>query len=132
MTCLRALPLIALLGCQQYPEIEDYGGVCVTAEQDGNKHFLVVVAGSQDCASDHKGASFECSISIDGDVAHIETVFRDGKDPNDACADQLETACQIEVEPGQYTLEFADEDVFGLDVPSDEEICLAGGLGETG
>ena len=62
---------------------------------------------------------------MDGDVAHIETLFQDGKDPNDACADQLKTTCQIEVEPGKYMIEFAGEDLYGLDVPSDEELCLA-------
>jgi hypothetical protein len=135
MTCFRALPLIALLlGCQQYPEIEDYGGLCVRAEQGGDKHLLVVLADSHDCASDHEGATFECSISIDGSHAHVETVFQDGKDPNDACAQSLQTMCQVEVEPGTYTIEFAGDDTQMITVPSDEVVCLAGGAleAETG
>ena len=103
------LTLLALLvGCTN-PEEIDYGAVCVTAEQSGDQHRLVVEASSRDCASDHKGASFECTISADGNTAHIETVFQDGKDPNAACFGPLLTTCEVEVEPGTYTLEFADE-----------------------
>lgn len=122
-------PITLLAAC--YPEQSDYGGVCVTAEQDGDKHVLVVTADSLDCASDHKGASFECSISVDGSLAHVETTFIDGKDPNDACANSLVTTCEIEVEPGNYTIEFAAEDK-SLEVPSDEVVCLGGAGGETG
>lgn len=121
---------VVLLAC--YPEHGDYGGVCVTAEQDGDKHVLVVTADSLDCASDHKGASFECSISVDGSAAHVETTFKDGKDPNDACANSLIATCEIAVEPGTYTIEFADEDK-SLAVPSDSVVCLGGAAhdGET-
>ncbi|HLT39104.1 MAG TPA: hypothetical protein VK034_22625 [Enhygromyxa sp.] len=121
---LTLLPFV--VGCQQYPEIADYGVVCVTAEQSGDQHRLVVDANSSDCASDHEGASFECSISTDGLVAHIETVFQDGKDPNDACAEPLETTCEIEVEPGSYTLEFAGEQ-YQLEVPGAGRVCIPGG-----
>jgi hypothetical protein len=139
MTCVRtplaALALLPLLtgGCL-HPEIDDYGGVCVTAEQDGDQHRLVVVADSHDCASDHKGASFECSISVDGFVAHVQTVFQDGKDPDHACANSIVTSCEVAVEPGVYTIEFADEKPEQLEVPGDQQVCLAGGVsdGETG
>lgn len=121
---LRFSPVVLLAACL-YPEQSDYGGVCVTAKQDGDKHVLVITADSLDCASDHKGASFECSISVDGSHAHVETTFKDGKDPNHACANSLMTTCEVEVEPGSYTIEFADEDST-LEVPSAEVVCLGG------
>lgn len=126
LSCLTFGLVTLLLGCQQYPEISDYGVVCVTAEQSGDQHRLVVEASSADCASDHEGASFECSITTDGFAAHIGTVFQDGKDPNDACASALETICEIEVEPGTYTLQFAGEE-YELEVPSQNRVCIPGG-----
>lgn len=118
--------LVLLAGCP-YPEQIDYGAVCVSAKQNGDQHVLVVDASSGDCASDHKGASFECTITSDGSTAHIETVFRDGKDPNDACAPPLETTCEVAVEPGTHTLVFADEQ-HEFEVPSNSRICFPGGF----
>ncbi|MFO7562748.1 MAG: hypothetical protein R6X02_08920 [Enhygromyxa sp.] len=124
--CLEPTLLLLLVGCQQYPEQLDYGVVCVSAEQSGGQHRLVVEANSADCASDHEGASFECSISAEGSAVQIETVFRDGKDPNDACAPALEATCELEVEAGTFSLEFAGEQ-YELEVPSQNRVCIPGG-----
>jgi hypothetical protein len=129
----RSFTLIALsvftLGCPS-PEVIDQGSACVsTYELDGQQRLLVE-ANSGDCASDHKGASFECTITSDGMTAHIETVFQDGKDPNAACPGPLETSCEIDVEPGTYTLEFAGEQRM-IVVPDGEQTCFSSALGET-
>lgn len=97
------------LGCQ-YPEVVDQDGVCVSIQ----------------------GASLECTITVDGQLAHIETVFQDGKDPNDGCAGPLETTCVVDVEPGTYTIEYADEQI-GFFVPGGQRFCIGGaGNDETG
>jgi len=121
-----------LLGCQQYPEIIDGERVCVSVEELDGQYRLFVEANSGDCAADHKGASLECTISVDAQHAHIETIFQDGKDPDDACAGPLETTCEVDVEPGTYTLEYAGEQ-HEIVVPAGERTCIpGGGDGETG
>jgi hypothetical protein len=121
-----------LLGCQQYPEIIDEDRVCVSVQEVDGQLRLFVEADSGGCAADHEGASLECTISVDGQLAHIETVFQDGKDPDDSCAGPLETTCAVDVEPGTYTVEYADEQ-YDLVVPGGERICIpGGGDGETG
>lgn len=120
------LTSLVLLGCSQDEQI-DYGGVCIEAQD----HALVVEASSHDCAADHRGASFECSITFDGMTATIGTVFVDGKDPDDSCAGSLETTCEATVTPGTYTLEFAGEQG-QIEVPGGARICFPGGFDETG
>ena len=122
--------LVVLVGCQQYPEISDYGQLCVSAQEVDGEHRLVVDANSGDCAGDHEGASFECSITADGLVAQVETVFQDGKDPNDACNGALETTCEVTVEAGTYTIEFAGEQR-ALIVPGGEPTCFPEGSSGT-
>lgn len=112
-----------LFGCQQYPEIADHGQVCVTAEETNGEYRLLVEANSQDCAGDHEGASFECTITTDGASALIETVFQDGKDPNSACNGALETTCEAEVDVGTHAVEFAGEQ-YEIEVPSDGSVCI--------
>lgn len=129
---LFALVLVLLPGCKDdYPEVMDYGRVCVTAVEEAGGHVLSVDASSQDCAGDHRGAMFECSITVEGTRALIETVFRDGDDPNLACAAPLEARCEAEVGPGTFTLAFADEE-WELTVPSDDRVCIPGGGGGSG
>ena len=110
---LRLHRLIGLLGlslaCNRYPEIIDDAAVCVTAVEVGGQHKLFVEADSFGCQADHKGASLECTISVDGSTARIRTVLQDGKDPDHSCAGPLETSCEVTVEPGSYTLEFDGE-----------------------
>jgi hypothetical protein len=121
----------ALFGCQRYPELIDYGRVCVTAEQIGDQHRVVVEANSEDCAADHDGATLACSINSDAAKVQIETVFQDGKDPNDGCGGPLTATCTLEVEPGTYTMAFGDEQA-ELTVPSNDRLCLPTGSGESG
>lgn len=109
----RSLLWIGLLGlslaCHRYPEVIDYAAVCVSAIEVDGQHKLFVEADSFGCEADHKGASLECTISVDGSTAHIQTVLQDGKDPDHSCQGALETTCEVTVEPGDYTLEFGDD-----------------------
>jgi hypothetical protein len=125
---LSFIPLV-LLGCQ-YPEVIDEDRVCVSIQEVEGQYRLFVEAESGDyCAADHKGASLECTITVDGQLAHIETVFQDGKDPNDGCAGPLETTCVVDVEPGTYTIEYADEQI-GFFVPGGQRFCVGSGGSE--
>ena len=118
------------LACHRYPEIIDDADVCVTAIEADGEHTLFVEAQSNGCEVDHKGASLECTISVDGSTAHIQTVFQDGKDPDHSCPGPLMTSCEVTVEPGSYTLEFDGEQLpivvpggeacFGPDFDTDE------------
>lgn len=111
-------------------EIEyDRGHVCVEVDElaDGRVRLLGT-AESDDCAADHRGASFECSISLDGTLAHIDTEYRAGRDPDSFCAGPIVTTCAVEVpDPGDYTLEFAGERET-ITVPSEQTICLPYGF----
>jgi hypothetical protein len=129
LTTLPALAVL-LLGCSPFEEVVDYGSACVSTEEVAGQQRLIVQASSADCASDHEGASFECTITVEGNTAHIETVFQEGKDPNSACADPLETTCEVDVEPGTYTLSFRDEQQM-ITVPGGEQTCFGNQLGET-
>jgi hypothetical protein len=117
---------VASLGCTQsdMPTI-DHGSVCVSSELVDGQYRISVVADSGDCSSDHEGASYECSVSVDGSEVDIETVHHDGKDPNSACAGPLMATCAVDVEQGQYTLSFGDE-TQPLVVPSAGSVCLGG------
>jgi hypothetical protein len=125
------LPTLAvlLLGCSS-PEIIDDAQVCVSTDELDGQLRLIVDASGNACAADHKGASFECTITTDGFDAHVETVFQDGKDPNDACIGPIMTTCEVLVEPGTYTIEFDGEEVV-IVVPDGDQACFAGALGDT-
>jgi hypothetical protein len=97
-----------------------------TLEENGQSRLRVRARG-YDCASDHKGAYLKCTITVDGFSAHIETVFKDGKDPNHACASPVEGTCEVVVEPGDYTLDFADEEQV-LSVPDGVHVCFGGAV----
>jgi len=111
------------LACQRYPEIIDDAQVCVTPIEDDGQHTLLVEAQSNGREADHKGASLECTISVDGSTAHIQTVFQDGKDPDHSCQGPLMTICEVTVEPGSYTLEFGGEQL-PIVVPGGEQACF--------
>lgn len=123
---LLSLAALLPLGCS-YPETIDEDVVCVSIQAlGGDQYRLLVEAQSGDhCAADHKGASLECTITVDDQLAHIETVFQDGKDPNDACAGPLETSCSVDVEAATYTLEYAGDQI-GYFVPGGERVCIGG------
>ncbi|HLT36831.1 MAG TPA: hypothetical protein VK034_11105 [Enhygromyxa sp.] len=111
------------IGCQ-YPELVDHGYVCVsTAEIDGQHRLTVAVQSEDSCVADYKGASLECTVGVDGSSVAIMTIFKDGKDPDSGCLGPLETRCEVDVEPGSYTLEFDDE-TLTIDVPGGEQACF--------
>jgi len=115
---------LTISACMQYPEQVDVGAVCVSADDTGDGDVQVTVrASSLDCSSDHKGASFDCSISADGMTLLVETHFQDGKDPNGGCAPARKASCDVLVPPGTYTVEF-DGDAQELEVPGGDEVCL--------
>ena len=60
---------------------------------------------------------------MSGFDAHIDTVFKDGKDPNDALGPALENSCEVAVPPGKYALTFADGNR-ALTVPGDDYVCF--------
>jgi hypothetical protein len=61
---------------------------------------------------------------VDGSTAHIQTVFQDGKDPDDSCRGPLETSCEVSVEPGSYIHAF-DGDDRSIVVPGGEPACFS-------
>ena len=114
-----------LLACTE-PQQLDYGQVCASVEGDAGQPEIVVHASSGDCAGDHVGASFECTVAAEGSEVVISTVFEDGADPNGACAGPLTDTCAVEVEAGVYTLSFGGESGM-LTVPGGEQVCFPGG-----
>jgi hypothetical protein len=126
---LLVVSALMLLGAC-YSKEEDTGDVCVyTSEEDG-QNLLRVHAQGPGCTGDHRGAYLKCTITVDGLNAHIETVFKDGRDPNDACAGPVEATCEVVVEPGTYTLDF-DGDELAIAVPEDEgeHVCFGPDFG---
>jgi hypothetical protein len=116
--------LVALSGACKFHEIEDEANVCVYAGES----VLRVHASSFGCESDHRNAYLECTITVDGEDALVETVFKDGHDPNDACAPPLETTCEVTVTPGDYTLHFGDEQQ-SITVPDGGHACFGYAVG---
>ena len=90
--------------------------------------MLVAEADSRDCAADHRGASYACSLEVDGATVRVTTLFQDGRDPDDACAGPLTATCEAEVEAQGYRVEFNGQDQQVI-VPLPDEICLYGGGG---
>lgn len=126
MSCRLELLFVSsflVLAACNYPKIEDHGDVCVYASEEDGQNRLQVRAQGYGCTSDHKGAYLKCTITVDGQHAHIETVFKDGKDPNDACAPPVEGTCEVVVEPGDYTLEFDGEQQM-IAVPGGDHVCF--------
>lgn len=113
-------------GCA-FPEQQDYGEVCLSSTARGEEHILMVEASSADCASDHEGATFDCSImSADPGSVVVETLFQDGRDPNGACASPLRARCETAVEPGTYQVAFGDARA-SVELPLRETVCLPDG-----
>jgi hypothetical protein len=107
-----------------YQKVEDHGDVCVfTTTEPNGQNILRVRAQTDDAGWDYKGAYLKCTITVSGLEAHIETVFKDGKDPNDLAAAPLEGSCEVAVEPGDYTLDFDGEELF-ISVPGGEHVCF--------
>lgn len=127
MTCQRVflmVCLVALSSACKFQEIEDEANVCVFAGES----VLRVRASSYGCESDHRRAYLKCTITVDGLDANVETVFKDGHDPNDACARPLEATCEVTVAPGDYTLHFGDEEQ-SITVPDGEHACFGYAVG---
>lgn len=125
MAARFALPLVSsfLILSSCYEKVENHGDVCVYASEEDGQSRLQVRARGDGCTSDHKGAYLKCTITVDGQSAYIETVFKDGKDPNHACAPPVEGMCEVVVEPGDYTLEFDGEQQM-IEVPGGERVCF--------
>lgn len=121
---LVAVSALMLLGAC-YSKVEDYGMVCAYTLEENGQSRLRVHASDNGCAGDHRGAYLKCTITVDGHNAHIETVFKDGRDPNDACVSGPEATCEVVVAPGDYTLDFDGEEQM-LSVPDGEHVCFGG------
>ena len=118
-------------GCA-HPEIEDYGGFCLSAIARDEGFALIVNADSMDCASDHKRARFECEVEqVNEAEIVVTTLFQDGKDPDDSCNGPLTTTCEVVVPDGEYTVHFAGESI-QIAFPLEPETCLPSSLGTTG
>ena len=113
------LGAIVLIGCAE--PMYDHGTICAVAGADS-----VEVTAYVSCGSDHEGATLECTATETGSTVLVETVFKDGKDPNDGCAPALTASCGAAVEPGEITVAFAGEE-WPLTVPDGGTICVPGG-----
>jgi hypothetical protein len=121
LNLLLASSLVIQAACDE--KIEDEGDVCVYTTAVTGENVLRVLVQGFEGAGDHKGAYLRCTITVDGHHAHIDTVFKDGRDPNHALGPGLSNECEVVVEPGEYTIDFAgDEQMLG--VPGDEHICF--------
>jgi len=123
--------MVSGIGCAN-PEIEDYGGFCLSAVARDEGFLLIVNADSMDCASDHKRARFECEVErVDEGEIVVTTLFQDGKDPDDSCNGPLTTTCEVLLPDGEYTVHFAGESL-AIAFPLEPETCLPEGFGTTG
>lgn len=120
--CLLFVSSFLILGACYHKE-EDGAEVCVYTTEVNGQNVLRAYAWGYPCAGDHRGAYLRCTITADGLDAHITTVFKNGKDPNDACAGWLENSCEVAVEPGDYTLDFAGNERM-ITVPGGEHVCF--------
>lgn len=101
----------ALAGCSE--ERVDEAQMCFVSATD-----RLVVEVSWPCASDHRGAELSCEMTLEDDGAlRVESVFVDGRDPNDACAPPLGAECSSPpLDDGTYEVRYGDE-TFELTVP---------------
>jgi hypothetical protein len=127
LAALLITPILA--GCENHPVEYDVGGVCVTSLEIDGELQLLVEANSGECDADHKGASFECSVSVEGSTVRVETEFQDGKDPDQGCAGPLFTTCEITLNPGNYTIVFADWPEVALPMPGEDGVCVGDVIG---
>ena len=92
--------------------------ICILASDD-----RIVVRASAACASDHKGATLSCKITPDGNEFQVSISGREGRDPNDACADDLVAMCESEpLADGEYTVRFDDEE-HPVSIPNEDASC---------
>lgn len=109
---LRWLALLVMLpGCAE--ERVDEAAICFASATD-----RLEVQVSWSCASDHRGAELSCEVTLEDDGAlRVESVFVDGKDPNDACAEPLTAECSSPpLEDGSYEVRYGEE-TFAVMVP---------------
>jgi hypothetical protein len=118
-----AASVLLLAACNTYPEMEDVADVCVYAREIDGQNRLLAYARINNCAADHKGAYLKCTITVTEQDAHIQTVYKDGKDPNHACHGPLEGSCEAIVEPGDYALAY-DGDQQSITVPGGDYVCF--------
>jgi hypothetical protein len=106
-----------------YEKVEDVADVCVYTTAATGQNVLKVLVQGFDGAGDHRGAYLKCTITVSGLDAHIDTVFKDGRDPNHALGGELHNECEVVVEPGDYTIDFAGDERM-ITVPGDEHVCF--------
>lgn len=112
------LVLIAWMLAACRPELTDEANLCI--EPFGDRIVAEVSVG---CASDHERAELSCEVVVDGTDATVMSTYREGKDPNDACADPLVATCRSDVlEPGTYTIHYADER-YDIELPLSDRTC---------
>jgi hypothetical protein len=105
------------------PKIEDEADVCVFTTEVNGQNVLRVRAEGFLGAGDHRGAYLKCTVTVSGLDAHIETIAKTGKDPNDAGGGPLNASCEVAVEPGDYTLDYDGEERM-ITVPGGEHVCF--------
>lgn len=121
---LLAHALLLTAACEA--EQIDYGNVCLSSSVAGDAHELLVLASSSDCASDHEGAEFSCSVTEEDGVFVVHTRFQEGRDPNGACAGPRTARCSITAPEGTHEVEFAG-DRATVSIPSQDSTCLPPG-----
>lgn len=116
-----ALFILPAWGCQE--ELVDEATACVVEADE-----RVVVEVRWPCGSDHRGAELSCSFeAVDAEERtwRLRSRFRDGEDPNGACADDLVKQCVLE-DPGtgEITILYGEAE-FILTVPdANVPVCL--------
>ena len=115
--------LVSAVACR--PELTDEANLCI--EPFGDR---IVAEVSVACASDHQRAELSCEVVVDGTEATVMSTYREGKDPNDACAEPLVATCRSDVlDAGTYTISYAGER-YDIELPLSERTCgPAGGTG---
>jgi len=119
--------VLLVAGCR--PERVDEAELCIVPSGD-----RIVAEVSVACASDHQRAELSCDVAVDGAEVTVTSTYREGKDPNDACAEPLVATCESEaLEEGTYTIAYGG-DRYDVELPLADRTCgPAGGTdGGTG
>jgi len=105
--------LLWLVGCVGEEHVDEADLCFVSASEE------IVVEVSWPCASDHRGAELSCDMEVEEDgTVRVESVFVEGRDPNDACAEPLVAECTSPpLEDGMHSVRHGD-DTFEITVPS--------------